>query len=161
MSEKNNEATIKKIENEINELFDSDLKETALDFITYLNENQLTPKSWCPKCWKIPCKDYYICMIQLERNKWIFTFFFNDYSGEFDERFIKTVQEHVKICTLCNDGCTSGIDTTIFGKEYLNVCSQLTIQFENPNSNTLEYIKALIKYGKKIVPQSKSWHAHN
>jgi len=35
-------------------------------------------------------------MIQLEPNKWRFTFFFGDYNGDFEENFIATIQEHLK-----------------------------------------------------------------
>ena len=150
-----------KIENDILELFDGELQENALKFVAYLNANQLTPKQDGPGDWKIPYKEFHLCMIQIESNKWTFTFFFGDYSGEFDEGFITTVQGHVNICESCHDGCTGGIDKTIFGKEYINTCSQLTIQFENPNEKTLEYIKTLIECSKEIAPHSESWHAHN
>ena len=162
MSDKNNGDDIAKVmEDDILELFDGELKETALKFAAYLNVSQLTPKQDGPTDWKIPYKECHLCMIQLEPNSWRFTFFFGDYSGEFDKIFITAVQNHIKFCNRCNDGCIFGKDAAIFGKEYQNVCSQLTIQFENPNTKILEHIKVLIEYSKKNAPHNVSWHAHN
>ena len=162
MAEQNNANTQpRRMEDDILELFNGELKETALKFAADLTANRLTPKQWRPKCWKIPHNECHLCMIQLEPNKWKLTFFFGDYSGKFDEGFIKAVQENVRTCTSCHDPCTGGIDTMIFGKECLNACSQLTIQFENPNAETLGHIKQLLEYSKKVPPQSESWHAHH
>ena len=155
------------MEDVILEIFDGELKETALEFAACLHANGLTPKVWRPEwvqnnyCWRIPYEERYLCKIQLEPNKWTFTFFFGDYSGEFDEGFITAVQENVKICTSCHDSCTSGMDTMIFGKEYKNACSQLTIEFANPDSNTVEHIKSLIEYSKKIEPLHEAFFAYN
>lgn len=160
MSEQNKPT----IENVIMEVLEGESKNKALKFASYLNENKLTPAMWRNDkfTWKIPYSEYNLCMIQFESHKWIFTFFFGDYNGEFDEEFITSIQEHVQICKACNDGCMFGKDTTILGKKYRNVCSQLTIQFENPNDKTLENIKTLIEYSKQVVPCNKiSWHAHN
>jgi len=162
MSDKNNGDDIAKVmEDDILELFDGELKETALKFAAYLNVSQLTPKQDGPTDWKIPYKECHLCMIQLEPNSWRFTFFFGDYSGEFDQDFIAAVQENVQTCKRCHDGCIFGKDTTIFGKGYINACSQLTIQFDNPNDETLEHIKKMIEYSKKATPHSESWHAHH
>jgi len=157
MSEKNNGVAITKIEDEINKLFDGELKETALEFVAYLNANQLTPRLCSPTYWYIPFNECNLCLIFLKPNELGFSFFLGDYIGEFDENFTATVQKHVKICTPCHD-CIYGKEATIFGKEYTNVCSQGTIEFINPN---FEYIKILIECSKKIAPHSKSWHAHN
>ena len=152
---------ILKIEDDILELFDGGLKETALKFAAYLNENQLTPKQDGPADWKIPYEQYHLCMIQPELNKWTFTFFFGDYSGEFDEDFITTVQEHIQICASCHDGCTGGIDTTVFGKDIKNVCSQHPIQFNNPTEGDLKHIKNMLEFSKTYVADSVSYHANN
>ena len=157
MSEQNKTL---QVEDEIALYLNNDLREPALDFAAYLNANQMTPKLWRAesRTWLIPDKDFNLCMVQFEPNQWKITCFFGDYDGEFDEGFITAVQEHVQICASCHDNCTNGLDAFIFGKEYKNACSQLTIQFTNPNRNELEHIKKLIEY-KKTTPNSISFFA--
>jgi len=150
-----------KIEEKIFELYDGELREVALKFFAYLNENQLTTKPDDTLGGKIPFNECYLCEIRCEEpNKMEFHFWFGDYSGEFDEGSASSVQEHLRFCKACHSPCTGGIDTTIFGKEFKNVCSQHTIVFENPNYKELEYIKILIEYSKNIVSDSLSYHAH-
>ena len=155
------DSNVPKVEDDILELLDGEVKEAALKFAAHANVNQLAPKRWRPRCWKIPHNGCHLCMIQLEPNTWRLTFFFGDYNGKFDERFVAVVHEHVRICTRCHDGCTFGKDTTVFGKEFKNVCSQLTLQFENPNNDALECAKALLEHVKKNPPGNDSWHAHH
>ncbi|MDR0286186.1 MAG: hypothetical protein LBI03_00520 [Clostridiales bacterium] len=150
-----------KREDYIIEHLDGELKETALKFADYLNENQITLKPDGSPDGKIPYKEYYLCEIRIEPNKLEFHFWFGDYSGEFDEGFTSAVQKHIRFCRACHSPCTGGMDTIIFGKEFENVCSQHTVVFENPDEKELQYIKTLIEYAKKIVPDSVSYHAHN
>ena len=151
----------KTIRDDILELLDAASQGPALNFAAFLTANQLTPKQDGPTDWKIPCEDCNLCMIQMEPNQWRFTFFYGDYSGDFDEGLISAVRDNVQTCQACHDPCTGGINTEIFGGQFANVCSQLTIQFTNPSEEELEYIKELIEYSKKIAPGSLSWHAHH
>ena len=162
MSENSNgNATPKQMEDDILALLDGEQQQIALQFDAFLQASGLTVKQDGPTDWKIPYNGNNLCMIQLDPGNWRFTFFFGDYRGQFDVAFITTVHKNVKICTRCHDGCMFGIDTVLFGKEFENVCSQLTIQIDNPGSDTLEHIKMLIEYGKRIAPDSVSWHAHH
>jgi hypothetical protein len=166
MSEKNNTSLDKEqtesgpqIEGEILELLDGDLKKTALGFVSYLSANQMTPLQWFgPNYWRIPYEKNYLCGIVVNKNRWRFWFFLGNYSGEFEEGFIKAVQDSVRPCVSCTDDCPKGKNTMVFGKEFLNICFQFPVQFENPNDNTLEYIKELIEYWKEVAPHSDSWH---
>jgi len=155
------ENTVMKMEDKIHEFLDGDLKEIALKFAEYLNESNLAPINVGKDSCKIPYNEHHICMIQFEPNQWKFTFFYGDYNSEFDQDFIKTVQKNLKFCSPCHD-CTGALDAMIFGENYSNLCSQLTIQFTNPDNTTLENIKKLLEYCKDMIPNSKlykSYHA--
>jgi len=144
------------IEKEIRKYLDGDLKERALEFAAWLRANGMAPQGG-----KIPYGGKYLCMIQIEQKQlWRLTFFMCDYSGDYDEGFTRAVQDHLQFCRACHDPCTGGMDITVFGNEYKNVCSQLTVQFENPDADTLEHIKQLLEYWK-AVPDTVSWHFHN
>ena len=145
-----------KIENAIAEFLDGEQKENALKLAVYLNENQISLKQSGKTDRKIPFEDCYLCEIRFESQKWIFIFYFGDYDGGFDEGFTKTIQESLQFCKCCHEGCMFGRNITIFGKEYENVCSQLTVEIENPDDTTLEHIKILIEYSKRIVSDSVS-----
>ena len=60
-----------KIEDAILELLEGDLQENALNFATYLNENQLIPNM---SAWgKIPFNGYNLGWMRIEgKNKWLF-----------------------------------------------------------------------------------------
>jgi hypothetical protein len=147
------------IEEEILELFNSDMKETALEFISYLRANKMTPQQWFgPNYWRIPYENNYLGGIVVNKDRWRFWFFSGDYSGEFRDDFVQVIQDNVRHCVSCVDDCPKGKGTTVFGKEFTNVCFQFPIQFENPNSSILEYIKELIEYWKEVAPHSDSWH---
>jgi hypothetical protein len=148
------------IEDEIIELLEGDLKETALGFVAYLNVNQMTPRQWFgPHYWRIPFEAYYLCSIFMGKDKWRVFFFSGNYEGEFEESFIKAVQDSVVPCSSCTgDDCPKGRLMTIFGKDFENTCFQFPVQFVNPNGNTLEYIKELLEYWKGAAPYSSSWH---
>jgi len=71
-----------------------------------------------------------------------------------DERLKEVAWEHVKPCfhftsngKECGCGKQPGRRTTVFGKEFDNVCSA-TLQFINPDAETLEYVKKLMKLMK-------------
>jgi hypothetical protein len=149
------------IEEAINKELKGETRETALAFAAYLKANGLTPLQWHSGMdYKIPSGEGHPCMIQFDPNQWRLTFFAGDYSGEHDAGFTRAVQDHVQFCKACHDGCSGPREMKIFGKEFANVCSQLTVQFENPDAATLEHIKGLIEYWKTAGP-SDSWHYNN
>ena len=159
MAEQTN-ATIADV---IRENLAGESQEGAVQFITSLNEDGFTPSMWWGNktCWKIASDGINIAMIQFDPQLWRFTFFFGEYSGDFDDDFTVSVQDHVKFCESCHEACTRGMDAVIFGKPYRNVCSQLSIQFENPNADELKHIKKMMEYCVKHPPNGVSWHAHN
>jgi len=162
-----------KIEDAIIEHLEGDIKETALKFVAYLYENQLTPK--IPDhnpgfhYGKIPYNGYYLGWIVVEPNKWIFEIFNFSHLGEFcddDEEFIAAVYEHIIPCSAscgcpCVEPCQLSKETTIFGKKFCNVCFQHTHGFVNPDEKTLGYIKKLIEYSKKAIPHKEIFHCNH
>ncbi len=164
MSDQNNksmttEQILPKIEDEILELLDSDLKERSLGFAAYLRENQLTPQPWFgPGFWRVTYEQHYLCGIHLDKNRWRFWFWSGDYNNKLNEKFIEAALDHVRPCINCTTDCQFGKDTTVFGREFINTCIQFPIQFENPDNSTLECIKELLEYWKTAAPNSYSWH---
>jgi len=138
-----------------------DMKEAALQFAAYLNENGLTPKQWFNQdLWRVPYENHYLCGIKLFRDGWTFWFWSGDYSGDTGEEFTKFVQENVTACVDCvgEDHCKKGKDTAFFGKEFARTCIQFPLQIANPDVDTLEQIKQLLEFWKTAAPNDTSWH---
>jgi len=146
-------------EDAIQHYLEGELKNRALEFAAWLTENGLAPQGGLAE-WDIPYKDACLCWIRFEP-KYHFRFFYCDYSGEQDEGFMKAVQDHVVHCTTCHEGPCSGGDAMIFGKAFVNVCKEFTVQFENPDGGMLEYIKQMLAYWKEKGHTSVSYHYHN
>ena len=156
------ENTAAVLESKIQEYLGGELKETALKFVDYLYNNQLTAllDTYEKNAVKVPYNGKNLCKIWFHPNEIHFHFWFGDYSGVFDENFTTAVQERVGFCDVCHEGCTGPFDVSIFGKELKNVCSQHPIAFTNPDDNILEHIKTLVEYSKKVVSDSVSVHAN-
>lgn len=119
----------------------------------------MTPRRWFgPSHWRVPCDKDYLCRIVVNKDRWRLWFFWGDYSGELQEGSIEAVQDSVRPCVSCVDGCPKGKDATVFGKEFPNAYPQFPVQFENPNGSTLGHIRELIEYWKEVAPRSDSWH---
>ena len=162
-----------RVEDAIVEILDDDLRENALLFAAYLNENQLSPISLPYEMdhgktigFKIPYNGHYLGWVLIkEKGEWcvqIFNFLDfgeNIHSGERDDEFKKAVYDHVKICgSPCHDECWGAKDVKIFGKEFKSVCSQHSHDFINPDGKTIEYIKKLIDYSKQTTPYEQQYH---
>ena len=147
----------------IEQRLSGDMKDVALNIANYLNENQLTPvQSGEQYCWKVPYNGKCIMGMWVgEDNNLDVHFWYLDFSGEFDANSALIVQERTACCWVCHDGCTGSFDTSVFGKNIKNVCSQHTIQFNSPTKNDLPHIKNMIEYSKTYISDCASFHANN
>ena len=157
------ETNISKFEDLIEQRLTGEMKEVALSLAAYLNENQLTPiQSSEQTCWKVPCNGK--CLVGMwvgEHNNLDVHFWYGDFSKELDAESASVIQERIACCYVCHDGCTGGLDTSVFGKDIENVCSQHTIQFNKPTANDLPHIKNMLEYSKKYMLDSESYHANH
>ncbi|MCL2051720.1 MAG: hypothetical protein FWG91_08350 [Lachnospiraceae bacterium] len=150
-----------RIEDVINEKLDGVLRDAALDFAAYLNNNQLTPNMSADG--KIRYNGYNLGWMMVDGNdKWLFEIFnylkFGEFSDD-DDDFKNAVYDHVSICEApCHDECWRAKDVKIFGKEFKSVCSQHSRAFVNPDGKTVEHIKKLIEYSKKTEPYEQQYH---
>ena len=145
-------------EDAIQHYLDGDIRDSALGFAAWAKANGLAPRQdGVPAEWYIPYEEACLCHIRFEP-KYRFIFWYCDYSGEHDEGFMKAVQDHVVLCSTCHPEPCSGGDATIFGKEFKNVCKELTVQFENPDGAAFEHVKQLLTYWKTAWHTSQSYH---
>lgn len=161
------ENTNPRIEDSILKMRDGSNKNNALQFVAYLNEEQLTPVKcpWVDGKWKIPFGKYYLGWINISTNTWSFENFnylqFGDYIDD-DKEFTAIIHKHVKICNKpCHDECYGALDVMVFGEQFNSVCSNHGKAFSNPSKKTIKHLKKLINYSKKTVPRDHIYHCHN
>lgn len=160
-----------KIENHIDEILAENAQKNALDFAAFLRTNKMQFERgkgyWENKFyWMIKYKDKYVCFILISNDEdnaepdgltiW------SDDSGSscfenspFDERMKEIAWQNIDFCRKCG-GCNNpgGSRKTIFGKEFDDVCIT-TMRFNNPDAETMEYVKRLLEIRKKDIDFSK------
>jgi len=161
------ETTTPRIEDAIQNLPSGSLRNNALSFVTFLvNENlNLVRCPWDDSIWKVQFGDYYIGWISITSRSWAYENFnylqFDEYIDD-DQEFTATIHKHVKICNKpCHDECWGTMDVMVFGKQFNSVCSNHGLAISEPSMETIEHIKKLISYNKKIVPRDHIYHCHN
>ena len=157
------ESKISKFEDLIEQRLSGEMKEVAMRLAVYLNENQFTPvQSGEQNCWKVPYNGKCIAGMWVGGdNNLDVHFWYGDFSKEFSTESSSVVQERIACCYVCHDGCTGGLDTSVFGKDIKNVCSQHTIQFNSPTANDLPHIINMLNYSKNYMLDSESYHANH
>jgi hypothetical protein len=162
-----NTQTTPKIEDEIREALAPDLRDGALEFISHLNENAMTPRLWFgPGFWIVPHGDRNLFGIHIygknpasDKNGWVFWFFNVGYSGDIDEEIANFTRNHAGACVNCYSECESkGVNISIFGEAYEKLCYQFPVRVDNPDAHAYEIIKKLIEYIKVAAKSSNGLH---
>jgi hypothetical protein len=162
------------IKNHIVDVLTRESQKNALDFVAYLRVQEMLFEKgtgyWEDKrYWMIKYKDEYVCFIlvngygsvrhQDEPEGWII---WSDDRGKVDWFADSPLDEHTKeiawanvdFCGHCGGSCDGGFHKTIFGKEFDSVCNT-TFRFDNPDAETVECLKKLVKLRKNDIDFSK------
>ena len=143
------------IEEIIPNLLDGELKDTSLEFVAYLRDKKRTPLYSSFNSWKISYKSKLVCYIKIfnkmDRNVWGVAFRLEKFNSELSEGFKKAIQNNLKPCENCLKACHKGVGLTVFEKEFVNICRGWPIQFVNPSTDVLEYVKELIEYREGLI----------
>ena len=161
-----------KIEDAIEELLTGDSKKNAMDFVAYMSANDMQLE-WYEGIWF--CNSSVVLINGAAQCPGPWTIFHSGYGHEYppdeipagkdddkiglsdltvDEHLKEVAWAHVKSCfnftsneKECGCGRQPGRHTTVFGKEFDNVCTA-TLAFCNPDAETLVYIKKLVELMK-------------
>ena len=151
------------IKSHINESVAGAAAQTALDFVAYLEEQDMqfelsTTDYWRDKqYWYVKYQNESIGFILINGNNpkkdetepegWVFwsdnynSPLFTDFP--LDEKTKEIAYKHVDIGT-----CGGGLTVNLFGRAFTPVCNGTTFRFENPNSEDLSVLKQLINIRK-------------
>ena len=163
----------KTIEENMKEILSGDLLKNALNFIEYLKSNDVPPDS--PDSDSFSYLGENVCVIgifdevfgKIIESPAFVIFFCNDdicehVNSQVDKYLIEFAQSNVNYCAYFTTGgkqcgCENkpGKRTTIFGKEFNNVC-HCPLWFYNPDAKILENIKNLVEIWKNNIAELKS-----
>jgi len=153
----------KSLRDDIQEALTGDLQKDALEFLSYLESDELALDSVGePIChmiihpiddqsyWNLYIGGYDSCIYKTERQ-----------DLPIDDDSKELVWSLMKICTHfktngknCGCGQQPGIDLTVFGRKFYNCC-QCPVWFGNPDAETVVRIKKLIEAWKLCVAEIK------
>ena len=147
--------------------FDAKIKNTILDFTSYLRANKMPPQWAAINSWKFLYKKQRIGYIRLINGSWFFDYIipknekfqelnkpiltidkkFENYAA--DEYLKDFIWDNVNYCTNCiSTGHCSPKNINIFGKDYKKLCWNGNLRFKNPNAEEVEKLKKLYEYLK-------------
>lgn len=152
----------KQIDDYIKEKLNGEARRTALDFVHYLKENNLTFFKDNCDCWKdkiyfwVKYNSECVCFIAIKdhdepENFWTV---WSDESELYenypvDEVIKNKAWEYVDHCGNCGS-CSGGKPKTVFGKIFDKVCG-CTFRVDNPKITDLLFLKAMVKIRIKEI----------
>lgn len=162
----------RKIEDVISELLDGDIKQNAMDFVTYLRDNKFTlARTSTGESWKIGYKGKGVGRILwLTKNNWNVCPY-ADYTKEYEdylkrENLQEIIMNNLFFCHRCHPhSCAprgvkeeefKGHTKKYFGIEVHTMCKHWDAFFHNPDPKTIDCIKKMIEFNKQtIISNSK------
>lgn len=143
-------------------------KNAALDFVGFLQENEITFHKDNSGCWEEKiyywCKynDNCICYISINdpdepHNLW--TVWSDDIKSEWlencetEDKIKEFAWQHLDHCGHCGS-CGGGRHKIVFGRKFNDVCS-CTFRVDNPNSEDLTFLKKIILVSIKKITSIK------
>jgi hypothetical protein len=151
-----------KIESKLNDALSGGTLENALEFMKFLNANEIIQADQHAMHFKDEC----VCYIDTrkEHNSWV-VWTEGDYSNEHESYPIDKNTKNIAWANVMKCGNCAGVDCspgktkTIFEKEFENVCNadnvNMTFMFTNPDAETLECVKKLVLMRKNIIEEAQ------
>lgn len=154
--------TIMQIEDYINKFLTDEAKTIALDFVSFLRENDIEFYKDNGTCWE--SKIYYhlkfngefvgfIAVKDPDEPENLWTVWSDNCkafeNGNIDDKIKETAYKHIDFCGKCGS-CGGGRKKIIFGKEFNKVCG-CTFRTDNPSKEDLPFLKKIIELHKEYI----------
>lgn len=154
-----------KIEAAISEYLNGDRKKNALEFISYLKANGMSPHWNSTNSWKACYRQKLVCFIKVyDSGSWQIRPALYNTSNPcvpcdfekfiIEEKLEEFIWRNLKACRSCLP-CAPGISIKIADKEFHNRCGYNTVQINNPDTEALLNIKKILEYKKSIILQQQ------
>ena len=166
-----------KIEDVIPEYLIDDMGKNAINFVTYMQENNMTLR-WAGvhNAWKANYKGKPICYVRLadgsapawlssaNNAKLTITPYLNNIN-EYQEKIINEgwqnlIWDNLYYCKVCGNGCAPGKDIAILNKDFKGLCNgifccRFSVSFVNPDEITVNRIKKMLEWEKQARTKNK------
>ena len=140
----------------IDENLNGDAKQTALDFVNFLNSKQLTFYKDVCDCWKdkiyywVKFNDECVCFIAIadpEEPQNLWTVWSDEsklYEDYIVDEEIKTIAwKNIDLCGNCSS-CGGGQSKKVFGKTFARVCG-CTFRIDNPTAKDTPFLEKMVE----------------
>ena len=131
---------------------DGEKQKAALDLVSWLRANKLSPGCYGINRWKASNKGTGICFLLLENDSMRVRLDLT-YMKEYEESIMaegmqKFVFDKISYCHHCA-GCKPGIDITLLGRGLKRICRTMILYIQDPDEASVVYIKKLLELEKK------------
>lgn len=147
----------KSVKDYIHENLTLNEQQTALDFVSFLEDNGMTFYKDNSDCWKnkiyywVKFNDKCVCFIAIKdpdeaNNHW--TVWSDDLSSrclnapEIEDNLKESAWKYICRCGRCGS-CSGGRRKMIFGRDFSDVCG-CTFRIDNPSSSDLQFLKYMV-----------------
>ena len=150
-----------KIEDVIGDFLNGEALKNALDFVSYLRENKMSPQWSAANSWKVSYKAHNVLFIRfgsesqyygMEKGSWYIYAYIGQYEGSLPDDFKEIVWSNIKYCNRCSH--CKGERMMIFGKEFNNVCDSFIVN--NPDAKAIECIKMIIPMRRNAIEKGET-----
>ena len=150
-----------KIEDIVRDYLSGEILSNAINFISYLKENKMSPQWSAANSWKVSYKAHNVLFIRLgsesqyygiDRGSWYVYAFIGEYEDVLPDEYKEIVWSNIKYCNKCSH--CRGERMMIFGKEFHNVCDSFIAI--NPDEKVVECIKNIIPMRKKAIDRGQT-----
>ncbi len=146
---KKQKAIRPKLEDVLNQYLDGEIRQNALNFVAWLRANKMPPQWGSANSWSVSYKKIRVCYIKLENESWYIcpsqyrngNEYFNDFIS--NNNLKELVWASLKPCQNCLS-CSPGINLTVSGREFNNICGWYSIRFCDLGAEELEDVKEVI-----------------
>jgi len=149
-----------KIEEWIDECLDGENAENALNFVTFLRQNKMSPIWYANGSFSVTKKSKRVCIIKIQKGEWIiwshtnYNENFNEILSAEPQKVQEKVCREIEYCFSCSQ-CRPGKKGVIMGKEYQNICIMPIQKFKNPNIDEVEFAKKLVFLRRTAIDENK------
>ena len=159
---KEQQKTKPKIDEIIPIYLDGESKQSLIELLEFCRVNEIKAKWSATNRWKFVYKKSGVGMIYIgarpclpngrdyKKNQWFITV---NIAEDFviRENLTEVIHKNVLLCVRGQKNCLKREISTVLGKEYINACNAAGSMYANPNAESLECIKRILKFRIDLI----------
>lgn len=136
-------------------------REAAVDFVTFLRSNKMSPRWGAINSYNLGYKGRRVCIIKIAENHFelrINTQYneqFNSCFSEESEQIRQYLRDSVTYCFGCGE-CKPGVTMELLGVTVENACMNPVIKMENPDDEKLAPARRLVLLRREMIAEGKA-----